>query len=310
MDIEKNDDVMVSILTLAYNHEPYIRQCLDGIVMQRTNFRFELLIHDDASTDETANIIREYEKKYPDIIKPIYQKENQYSKKVPIGATYLYPKAKGKYIALCEGDDYWTDALKLQKQVDFLESHPDYVMCSHRFRIYIQEQGRFEDDWHNELLEGVNYDLNTLIHGNWYFHPLSVMFRFKKLDLQEYSKYPYSMDAVLFFHLLKKGKGYMFIEKQAVYRIHNGGIWSGIDSMSQMKNEFKARIGLFTVEQSYEAAFFLRNQFTKLISRKWMLKEWKMMLKTFCIISKYFGIVSTLNLYMRKILLNTNLKYN
>ena len=96
---------LVSVCTLAYNHEPYIRECLDGILMQKTNFAFELLIHDDASTDGTADIIREYETKYPDIIKPIYQTENQYRKRIRINSTYNFPRAKGKYIALCEGDD-------------------------------------------------------------------------------------------------------------------------------------------------------------------------------------------------------------
>ncbi|HHX61228.1 MAG TPA: glycosyltransferase [Epulopiscium sp.] len=100
---------LVSICCLAYNHEKFIRQALDGFIMQESNFPIEVLIHDDASTDDTANIIREYEKKYPEIIKPIYQTENQYSKGVGISVTYNFPRAKGKYIAMCEGDDYWTD---------------------------------------------------------------------------------------------------------------------------------------------------------------------------------------------------------
>ena len=124
-----NNMPLVSVCTLAYNHAPYIRECLDGILMQKTNFAFELLIHDDASTDGTADIIREYEAKYPDIVKPIYQTENQYSKGVKVSITYQFPRAKGKYIALCEGDDYWTDPLKLQKQVDFMEANPDYGLC-------------------------------------------------------------------------------------------------------------------------------------------------------------------------------------
>lgn len=309
MGTKKTEDIIVSIITLTYNHESYIRECLDGILMQQTSFKFELLIHDDASTDNTANIIREYEAKYPDIIKPIYQTQNQYSQKVPIGCTYLYPRAQGKYIALCEGDDYWTDPLKLQKQVDFLESHPDYVMCSHRFNLYIQNKGVFQNDWYGDRTEGVNYNLNTLIHGGWFFHPLTVMFRSDKLDLDEYSQYKYSMDAVLFFHLLKKGEGYMMSDNMSVYRIHSGGVWSSIGSNNQIRNEFKARIGLYEVEQSYEAAFFLRNQFTKGMSRKWMLREWKLMITSFRIISKHFGFAPTLNLYLSKLLLNKSLKY-
>ena len=123
------DNPVVSVCTLAFNHNPFIRECLDGILMQKTNFAFELIIHDDASTDGTADIIREYEAKYPNIITPIYQTENQYSKGTRIMHQFVYPKAKGKYIAICEGDDFWTDPYKLQKQVDILESNSEYGMC-------------------------------------------------------------------------------------------------------------------------------------------------------------------------------------
>ena len=98
--------------------------------MQKTDFAFEVLIHDDASTDDTATIIREYEEKYPNIIKPIYQTENQFSKGIKINKTHQYPRAQGEYLAWCEGDDYWTDPLKLQKQVDFLDNHPEYSGCA------------------------------------------------------------------------------------------------------------------------------------------------------------------------------------
>lgn len=122
---------MVSVCCLAYNHSKYIRKCLDGFVNQKTNFTFEVLIHDDASTDGTQDIIREYEEKYPNIIKPIYQTENQYSKHIGINKTFQYPRVKGKYIAFCEGDDYWTDSYKLQKQFDILECNPDCSLCVH-----------------------------------------------------------------------------------------------------------------------------------------------------------------------------------
>ena len=130
-----NDDVVVSVLCIAYNHEKYIRSALDGFVNQKTNFRYEVLINDDASTDHTAAIIAEYEAKYPDIIKPVYQTENQYSKGVFITKSILFPRSKGKYTAICEGDDYWCDENKLQKQVDFLESHEGYAACVHNTRL-------------------------------------------------------------------------------------------------------------------------------------------------------------------------------
>lgn len=125
---------LVSIKCLVYNHEPFLRQCLDGIVMQKTDFPFEAIVHDDASTDGSAAIIREYAEQYPDIIKPIYETENQYSKKdgslSRIMNAAIHPDSK--YIALCEGDDYWTDPQKLQIQVNFLEAHQEYTMCFHR----------------------------------------------------------------------------------------------------------------------------------------------------------------------------------
>ena len=130
-------EIVVSIHCLAYNQEAFICKCLDGFVMQKTNFRFEAIVHDDASTDRTSDIIREYAEKYSDIIKPIFETENQYSKGGGLLQRIMDENTHGKYIAICEGDDYWTDPLKLQKQVDFLESNPDYGMCyTKSFKLY------------------------------------------------------------------------------------------------------------------------------------------------------------------------------
>lgn len=123
--------VVVSIICNAYNHEAYIRDALNGFLMQKTNFEFEVLVHDDASTDKTADIIREYEKEYPEIIKPIYQTENQYSKGKGIVGKIQRARVTGKYTAICEGDDYWTDKYKLQKQYDAMELYSDVDICAH-----------------------------------------------------------------------------------------------------------------------------------------------------------------------------------
>ena len=132
------DEPIVSIHSLVYNHEPYLRQCLDGFVMQKTDFVFEAIVHDDCSTDGSVAIIREYAEKYPKIIKPIYEIENQYSKIGVIGIEKLmHSCSHGKYTAYCEGDDYWTDPYKLQKQIDFLEQHKEYSMCFHSVSIEI-----------------------------------------------------------------------------------------------------------------------------------------------------------------------------
>ena len=130
---------LVSVNVITYNHGKYIRQCLDGILMQKVNFPYEVLVHDDASPDDTADIIREYEARFPTVIKPIYQTENQYSQGKSVGK-FNIDRAKGKYIAQCEGDDYWTDPEKLQMQVDFLEGHEEYVGCVHRVKV-INETG-------------------------------------------------------------------------------------------------------------------------------------------------------------------------
>ena len=128
------DEILVSICCLTYNQEKYIKDALEGFLMQKTNFKYEIIIHDDASNDNTANIIREYEEKYPNIIKPIYQKENQYSQgKWSLITTFN--NAKGKYIALCEGDDYWIDENKLQLQVDYMEKNPNCTLLFHNAKI-------------------------------------------------------------------------------------------------------------------------------------------------------------------------------
>lgn len=131
----KNEEIMVSVICLCFNHEKYIRDALESFVRQKTAFKYEVIVHDDASTDKSAEIIKEYEKRYPDIIKPIYQTENQHSQGIKIVKTFVLPKISGKYVALCEGDDYWTDENKLQKQVDFLEDNPDFSVCVHNTEV-------------------------------------------------------------------------------------------------------------------------------------------------------------------------------
>ena len=123
--------VKVSVLCTAYNHEAYIAQALESFVSQRTDFPFEVLVTDDASTDGTAAVIRDYAARYPTIIRPFLLTENQFSQGVSLFETILYKEARGEYFAECEGDDYWIDPEKLQRQVDFLDSHPDYTACVH-----------------------------------------------------------------------------------------------------------------------------------------------------------------------------------
>ena len=138
---EPQEKPLVSICCIAYNQERYIRETLDSFLKQKTSFPFEILIHDDASTDRTADIIREYAAAHPGIVKPLCQTENQHSKGIAVGVTFNYPRALGKYIALCEGDDFWTDPLKLQKQFDFMEANPGYALCCSDASKLIEESG-------------------------------------------------------------------------------------------------------------------------------------------------------------------------
>lgn len=167
-----NKAPLLAIRCLTYNHEHYIRQCLEGFIIQKTTFPFIAIVHDDASTDKTAEIIEEYALKYPDIIKPILEKENQYSKHDGSLGRILnnaIPESV-KYIAMCEGDDYWTDPLKLQKQVNILESNPEYGLIHTNFKIvneaniseYRLNQGSLNDKNCLESLLLGNHDIGTL----------------------------------------------------------------------------------------------------------------------------------------------------
>lgn len=126
----KRDAVEVSVICLSYNHAKYIEDTLNSIIAQKTNFTFEIIIHDDCSVDGTTEIIKTYEEKYPNLIKPIYEKKNQYSQGRNVFIDISLPIAKGKYIAFCECDDYWMDDSKLQRQYDVMETHPEIDMCA------------------------------------------------------------------------------------------------------------------------------------------------------------------------------------
>lgn len=223
-------DVLVSVRCAVYNHEPYLRQCLEGFIMQKTDFRFEVIVHDDASTDASADIIREFESKYPEIIKPVYQVENQYSKHDGTIERIFERGCTGKYVAICEGDDCWIDPLKLQKQVDFLESHPDYVMCCSD-AVISSPSG--ELDW-------CRYDHDTdipvkdiILGGGGFVQTASLIFR-RELMEKDYPKcsvgdYPLQIFAAL------SGKVYWFAQKQVVYRYHTAGSWTATVSSAPVQ---------------------------------------------------------------------------
>lgn len=211
---------LVSILCPTYNHEQYIEHALQSFLMQKTNFPFEILVHDDASTDGTAEIIKEYKKKYPETIKPILRSKNIYSTGVRgIVGRYLLPKALGKYTATCEGDDYWIDENKLQKQVDFLEKNKDHALVFHPVKVFY-ENGEKEDSIFPEVKSG--FTIDKLLEGN-FIQTNSVMYR-----RQEYKYLALDVmpgDYYLHLYHAQFGKIGFIDEVMSAYRRHSGGIW-------------------------------------------------------------------------------------
>ena len=235
---------IVSICCATYNHASFIRKALDGFLMQeppagvsKDESWYEILIHDDASTDGTTEIIKEYAAKYPNKIFPLYETENQYSKgHVADIDMYNYKRAKGRYIAYCEGDDYWTDVHKLQKQVDFMESHPEYSICMHGCSVYdtrthqqyasVDILNFSQSPYKNQ--DGIEFTAKDFYEGR-YGQPLTMLFRVSMYDFNWHKRFKYYRDTHEIYLLLKAGKGYWLNFDGGVYIKHNGGISSGIN---------------------------------------------------------------------------------
>ena len=210
---------LVSVVSITYNHEPYIRDCLEGFLLQKANFPVEVIIHDDASTDHTADILREYYEKRPDLFHVIIERENQYSKNNPI-LEPLYEQAQGKYIAICEGDDYWTDPLKLQKQFDFLEKNKEYVMCfgqaittfnKKKSKRYIEEQSKTIG--YKEILE------KNMISTLTSFYRREVIINYLQTSLSWKHKKWAMADYPLELFVASNGKVFSFADIFGAYRI-------------------------------------------------------------------------------------------
>ena len=221
-----SSNVKVSVFCLAYNHEAYIRDALDGFVKQKTNFPYEVIVHDDASTDRTAEIIREYAEKYPEIIKPIYQTENQYSKGIKITQTYIFPKLQGEYVAICEGDDYWTDENKLQMQFDFMEKHRDYVACAHNTLFDFLQTGE-KRVFYSSMDQEVELK-DAIVGGGMAYHTSSLFYRREFLFNRPsfVSTIPGVGDYPLAIYLSLSGKVMRFGKVMSVYRLGREGSWT------------------------------------------------------------------------------------
>ncbi len=222
----KQEDPLVSVVCITYNHEAYISDAIEGFLMQETDFPFEIIIHDDASTDKTSDIVRRYEARYPKLIKGIYQTENQYSqgKKCSVIA---WSYVQGEYIALCEGDDYWTDPQKLQIQINEMKKHPEVDMSFHP---------AIKKDLRNNTNEVICqfsennqiFPTESFIYGD-YIHPPTASLILRREIINHYlisllndsptGDYPLTIIASL------KGGGLYINRVMSCYRIFSKGSW-------------------------------------------------------------------------------------
>lgn len=230
---------LVSVLILAYNHEKYIDETLRGVVQQKTDFKFECYVHDDASTDSTQEIIKSYAEKYPDIIIPYFQKENQFSKGIKPLTKFIYPQLNSKYVAYCEGDDYWTDERKLSKQVGFMEKNPQYSFCCHDVNMKY-EQGMLEKDIFYQKPDEGNFEIKFIDEFLNHFIATPTIVAKRELIVNvPVNDNLVSGDIYTLLFLLSHANGYYMKDKMVVKRRNLGG-------MTQNKDyRLKADIGKY-----------------------------------------------------------------
>lgn len=221
-----SEDIKVSVFCTTYNQEKYISRALESLVRQKTNFEFEILVHDDCSLDRTIEIIENYAQRYPQLIIPIYEKQNQYTIGNDIFWNICIPKARGKYIAICEGDDFWLDDQKLQVQFDAMEKNPEVNMCVCRAAVVTASDEREIDEIRPKKENSVLSTEEVILGGGRYIATATHFFK-KSLFI---SKMNY--EKVISFDYTKQikgslGKGILYIDrKMAAYRKDAENSWS------------------------------------------------------------------------------------
>lgn len=233
---------LVTIYCKAYMHENYIRDAIEGFLMQKTTFKVEIWIHDDASTDSTARIIKDYESKHPQLFVATYQVENQYKKRPKTDKYVKPPKRQGKYIAPCEGDDFWTDPLKLQKQVEFLEANPDYVMCYHRHR---KQRGSVVD----KISRPRNAKSFTGIELAGTPSGIATATKlFRNVYLNTRVKRPRRLSDYMLNAYISNFGGCKFMPdiSYSVHRLHDGGVWTSKADNDKSFSAIKIKYDAYT----------------------------------------------------------------
>lgn len=245
----------VSAGVLTFNHEPYIRDCIEGILMQKTTFPVKIVVFEDCSTDHTASILKEYEAKYPQLFKVFYMPENTWDKPIRQEAQLPYKeeRARGKYIALCEGDDYWTDPLKLQKQVDFLEANEKVMAVSTNSSVCDLNGNTLQSEkvvippdnkegiynLHDFFIKGIQYPTNTVV-----FRKLNMDFITKE---SKRMSNPFLGDWILWVLLHMQGDFYFLDDVTAAYRINPNSITHTVNAVKRWEWDFVIRRQLMEI---------------------------------------------------------------
>ncbi|MEJ6981365.1 glycosyltransferase [Pedobacter sp. P351] len=243
-------DITVSICCITYNHEEYIAQTIEGFLMQKTNFKIEILIGEDCSTDQTGEIVKEYTANHPSVIRLITSETN-------VGPTKnvkrVVEAATGKYVAFCEGDDFWTDERKLQKQIDLLENDANIAICCHYARVIDDSDALV---YEAEELIPFEYTYNDLLLGKRHeTRTSSIVCRnspeLKQIFENEWYHRTFGSDVFLKLYIIANtgGKIYVIPEVMSTYRLHRGGIFSMIDPKirkGRMLNDFNIIVNHFS----------------------------------------------------------------
>lgn len=187
-----------------------------------------------------------------------------------------------------------------------MENNPDYVMCSHNYSFFFMNEMKRVS--YVETI-GRDYSLESLTKGEWLYQPLTLMFRSQTLWESEILRYTSIIDNILLYNLLKRGGGYCMPDDMGVYRVHSNGVWSGINQERKLMMGYKSILAIYEVEQSDMAAQFLLTQFTKLSSRKSLIKQHRIILRALAILKKHYGLSFVVKLVFNKMFLNKNFKY-
>lgn len=253
----KDTEMMVSVIMITYGHEKYIEEAINGVFIQQTDFPVELIIANDCSPDQTDEVVKLLLSRAPENITVRYTK-HQTNKGMNANFLWAASQATGKYIALCEGDDYWIDPLKLQKQVDFLEKHIDFSMTVGGYSNLIDTKLENCISVHTPEM-GINgYEVTfEMFLLNWLTKTLTLMFRKSDLEKASFNNYKYMRDVHLIYHLFQGGKCMYLLENFGVYRVHDGGVHSGISQRQKriVKYHVTKEIYLETKDKRYRRTF-------------------------------------------------------